>query len=103
MKFLTTCHEMNEGDILNREKEQYPLYKVTIYGDRIDCAKFSKRLSCAIKSLPLRVQFSFEYDTQKAIEAGVIKSPTLVLDGDIFLEGLVQAEEMTKTFQKISL
>jgi len=95
------CHEMEEGEVLNRDKYRYPLYKATLYGDKIACAKFSKRLSCAIKQLPLRVQFSFEYNTQKAIEAGVRKSPTLVLEGDVFLEGLLQAEEITEAFQNI--
>jgi len=96
------CHEMNEGEILNKAKIHYPLYKALLYGNRVDCAKLSKRLSCAVKYLPLRVQFSFEYDTQKAIDAGVRKSPTLVLDGVIFLEGLVQAEDMIQAFQKMS-
>ena len=95
------CHEMKEGEILNRDKYHYPLYKATLYGDKIACAKFSKRLSCAIKQLPLRVQFSFEDNTQKAIEAGVRKSPTLVLEGNVFLEGLLQAEEITEAFQNI--
>jgi len=35
-----TCHEMNEGEILNKEKYDYPLYKATLYGGKIDCAKF---------------------------------------------------------------
>ena len=94
------CHEMNEGEILNNDNVDYPLYKAILYGNRVDCAKLSKRLSCAIKHLHLRVQFSFEYDTQKAIDAGVRKSPTLVLDGVIFLEGLVQAEDIMQAFEK---
>jgi len=98
---LDRCHEMNEGEILNKDKYHYPLYKAILYGDKVDCAKFSKRLSCAIKQLPLRVQFSFEYDTQKAIDVGVRKSPTLAVDGVIFLEGLLQAEEITEAFQNI--
>jgi len=95
------CHEMREGEILNDSNKEYPLYKAVIYGNRVDCAKFSKRLSCAIKHLPLRVQFSFEYDTQKAIEKGVTKDPTLLLDGIIFLEGLTQAEDITREFEEL--
>jgi predicted DsbA family dithiol-disulfide isomerase len=30
----------------------------------------------------------------------VTRDPTLVLDGEIFLEGLVQAEEITQAFEK---
>jgi len=95
------CHEMHEGEILNMEKVHTTLYKATLYGDRFECAKFSKRLSCAIKHLPLQVEFSFEYDTQKAIELGVVKSPTLLLNNHIFLEGLIQAELITEAFEKL--
>ena len=95
------CHEMQEGEILNREKVNTVLYKAMIYGDKLECAKFSKRLSCAIKHLPLQIQFFFEYDTQKAIDAGVVKSPTLLLNNHIFLEGLVQAEVITEAFEKL--
>ena len=67
---MPTCHEMNNGEILNAKHSEYPLFNAILYGDRVLSAKFSKRLSCAIKHLPLRVAFSFEYDTQKALDAG---------------------------------
>jgi len=94
------CHTMNHGEILNADKSKYPLFHAVLYGDRVSTAKFSKRLSCAIKHLPLRVEFTYEYDTEKAVEKGVVKDPTLVLDGEIFLEGLVQAETITDAFEK---
>ena len=94
------CHIMSHGEILNADKHQYPLFHAVLYGDRVSTAKFSKRLSCAIRHLPLRVEFSYEYDTLKAVEKGVTKDPTLVLDGKIFLEGLVQAEVITEAFEK---
>ncbi len=94
------CHTMAPGEILNAEKTEYPLFHAVLYGDKVSTAKFSKRLSCAIKHLPLRVEFHYEHDTLKAIEKGIAKDPTLVLDGEIFLEGLVQAEEITEAFQK---
>ena len=94
------CHEMHNGEILNEVKEDFPLYRAVLYGDRVLTAKFSKRLSCAIKHLPLRVAFSYEYSVEEAVELGIAKDPTLVLDGEIFLEGLVQAEEITKMFQE---
>ena len=95
------CHTMRDGEILNAEKREYPLHEAVLYGDRVHTAKFSKRLGCAIKHLPLRVRFRYEHDTMAAIEAGVRKDPTLVLDGEIFLEGLVAAEEMTRSFEKL--
>ncbi len=95
------CHEMANGEVLNAAHSEYPLYKAVLYGDRVLTAKFSKRLSCAIKHLPLRLAFSYEYDVVKALEQGVQKDPTLLVDGKIFLEGLVQAEEITDTFEKM--
>jgi len=95
------CHEMSAGEVLNASHSEYPLHEAVIYGSRLDCVKFSKRLSCAIKHLPLRVKFSYEHDTQKAIDKGIRKDPTLVLDGAIFLEGLTQAEDITKAFEKL--
>jgi len=95
-----TCHIMNEGEILNKTNLEHPLYHGIIYGDKISSAKLSKRVSCSVKHMPLRLEFSFEYDTLKAIENGITKDPTFVLDGEIFLEGLVQAEEITKAFER---
>ena len=94
------CHTMQDGEVLNAEKTAYPLFEAVLYGDKVATAKFSKRLSCAIKHLPLRVRFHYEYDTMKAVERGITHDPTLVLDGAIFLEGLVQAEEITEAFRK---
>ena len=98
---IEACHEMHNGEILNKEKEEFPLYSATLYGDRVLTAKFSKRLSCSIKHLPLRVAFTYEYSVEKAVEMGIAKDPTLLLNGEIFLEGLVQAEEITQRFQSL--
>ncbi len=98
---MSACHEMNNGEILNAKHTQHPLFNAILYGDKVLSAKFSKRLSCAVKHLPLRVAFSFEYNTLKALDAGVRQDPTLMVDGKIFLEGLVQAEEITQKFQEL--
>ena len=95
------CHEIENGEILNKEHREYPLYHAIIYGDKILTAKFSKRLSCAIKQLPMRVEFIYEHNIQKALDAGVSKDPTLILNGKIFIEGLPQAEAMTTKFQEL--
>jgi len=94
------CHIMKKGEILNANHSEYPLFFATIYGDKLSTAKLSKRLSCSIKHLPIRLHFDFEYDTIKAIEAGISNDPTIVLDGEIFLEGLVNAEEISEKFQE---
>jgi len=93
------CHTMANGEILNETDTEYPLFEGVLYGDKITTAKFSKRLSCAIKHLPLRLLFRYEYDTLKALEKGIAKDPTFLLDGHIFLEGLIQAEEITEAFE----
>ena len=93
------CHVMDEGEILNPQLTEVPLHEAVLYGDRVLTAKFSKRLSCAIKHLPIRVRFHYNHSTEKAIERGIAKDPTLVLDGEIFLEGLVPAEEITRAFE----
>ena len=93
------CHVMEEGEILNPQLGELPLHEALLYGDRVLTAKFSKRLSCAIKHLPVRLRFRYEHSTEAAIEAGIAKDPTFVLDGKIFLEGLVPAEEITEKFE----
>ena len=66
---------MSHGEILNADKTRYPLFHAVLYGDKVSTAKFSKRLSCAIKHLPLRVEFNYEYDTLKAVEKVSQKTP----------------------------
>ena len=95
------CHEMAEGEILNRHLTNLPLHKCTIYGDRILSAKLSKRLSCAIKHLPIRLQFNFNSNIEYAVALGITKDPTLILDGKIFIEGLIQAEDITRRFEEM--
>ncbi len=93
------CRVMDEGEILNPHLAEVPLHEAVLYGDRVLTAKFSKRLSCAIKHLPIRLRFRYNHSTEEAIERGIAKDPTLVLDGEIFLEGLVPAEEITRAFE----
>ena len=96
-----SCHVMQEGEILSAGHSEYPLFEGVLYGDIYTTAKFSKRLSCAIKHLPLRLRIRYEYDTQKAVENGIAKDPSLTIDGKLLLEGLVQAEEITEVFEAL--
>jgi hypothetical protein len=95
------CHEMKNKEVLNSSFKEYPLFIGVLYGDKIECEKFSKRLSCAIKHLPIRVEFNYESNTLEAIKKGIRVDPTFVLDDKILFEGLVQAEEITKKFEDI--
>jgi len=97
----SSCHDMKEGEILNINHKEYPLYHASFYGNKVEIAKFSKRVSCSIKHLPLRLSFAYEYDTLKAIELGIKKDPTLILNGSIFIEGLVEAEVISECFLKL--
>lgn len=73
---IAYCYPLAEGEILHAEHKSWPLFRVTIHGSDIERIKLSKRLSCAIKHLPLRLQVHL-------------------------LEGLVSAEEITKTFENL--
>ena len=56
---MEVCRVMKEGEILNEKHSKYPIFNAVIYGSKIECAKFSKRLSCAVKHLPVRIKFFF--------------------------------------------
>jgi len=96
-----SCSIISEGEILNEDKKDFRLFHATLYGDKILTVKLSKRVSCAIKHLPLRVEFHYEYSTLKALEFGVKKDPTLILDDKIFIEGLIQTEKIVEIFENL--
>ena len=95
------CNIMVDREILNRDKKDFKLYQAILYGDKLLTAKLSKRVSCAIKNLPLRVQFAYEYSTINAVKAGVKNDPSLVLDDTLFIEGLIQTEEIVMLFEEL--
>ena len=74
----------------------YPLYRVVFFGDRVGTDKLARRFSCATKIFPIRVEFIFEHDPLKALDKGVSKDPTVIFDKKLIIEGLIQAEEITK-------
>ena len=101
MMSLEYCYPLNEGEILHKEHKEWPLFAVTIHGSDTERVKLSKRLVCAVKHLPLRLKIHYEKDTMKSVEEGVAKDPTLTWNNHILLEGLVSAEEITKTFEEL--
>ncbi len=98
---LEYCYPLKEGEILNEDKEDYPLFEVTIHGSDTNRVKLSKRLVCAIKHLPLRLKIHYQKDTIQSIEKGVAKDPTLEYNGKFLAEGLISAEEITKIFENL--
>ena len=95
------CYPLGEGEILHKEYTGWPLFVVTIHGSDTERVKLSKRLVCAVKHLPLRLQIHYEKDAMKSIEEGVAKDPTLTWNGRILFEGLVSAEKITQTFERL--
>jgi hypothetical protein len=98
---MELCAPLDENGILNATHTEWPLFHGIIYGDKTLCTKFSKRLVCSIKHLPLRLSLKIVTSTQIAIEAGVRYDPTLFIDGKPFIEGLVDAQEITTLFKKL--
>lgn len=98
---LDYCHPLARGEILNETNSEWPLFEVTIHGSAVERVKLSKRLVCSVKHLPLRLTINYEKDTERSIEAGISKDPTLVLDGKIIAEGLVPAEKLSGIFEEL--
>ncbi len=98
---LEYCYPLLEGEILNEEHPEWPLFAVTIHGSDRERVKVAKRLVCAVKHLPLRLTVRYETDAEASMEMGVAKDPTLEMEGRFLAEGLVSAEELTKTFERL--
>ena len=98
---LEYCYPLAEGEVLNEDHPEWPLFVVTIHGGDRERVKLSKRLVCAVKHLPLRLTIRYEKDAEKSIGIGVAKDPTLEMEGRFLAEGLVSAEELTETFERL--
>ena len=95
------CYALNEGEILNKGHNEWPLFKLLICGSKIECLKISKRIMCTIKHLPLRLQVFYEHDTLKCLELGGGSDPSIFLDNKLLFEGLIQAEDIKTIFEKL--
>ncbi len=98
---LEYCYPLAEGEVLNVDHPEWPLFAVTIHGSDRERVKLSKRLVCGVKHLPLRLTITYEKSAERSMEKGVAKDPTLEYDGKFLAEGLVPAEELTETFEKL--
>ncbi len=98
---LEYCYPLKEGEVLNEEHPEWPLFDVTIHGSDAERVKLAKRLVCAVKHLPLRLKIRYEKDAMKSIEKGIAKDPTLEWQGKFLAQGLVSAEELTQIFEKL--
>jgi len=98
---LEYCYPLKEGEILNADHLDWPLFAVTIHGSDAERIKLAKRLVCAVKHLPLRLKVHYEKNAMKSIEKGVAKDPTLEWQGRLLAQGLVSAEELLAIFQQL--
>jgi len=98
---LEYCYPLAEGETLNADHPEWPLFDVTIHGGDRERVKLSKRLVCALKHLPLRLTIRYEKDLSRSIERGVAKDPTLEMGGRFLAEGLVSAERLTEIFENL--
>ncbi len=96
------CHSLEKDEILNEKNSDFPLYELYVYGSKLECLKISKRIMCSVKHLPIRVKVHYIYDTQKAVEKGVAKDPSIILNGNIIIEGLISAENIEKIFLSLN-
>ncbi len=101
MRDLSYCAPLKEGETLNGEHPEWPLFAVTIHGSEAERVKLAKRLVCAVKHLSLRLRIHYEKDAIQSIEKGVAKDPTLEWQGRLLAEGLVSAEELTEIFERL--
>jgi len=98
---MEVCAPLDENGIINSDHPEWPLFEGVIYGDKTLCTKLSKRLVCGVKHLPLRLKLSIITDTEKAVENGISHDPTLLVNGEPLIEGLVSAEELEVDFQTL--
>ena len=95
------CYALNEGEILNEGHKNWPLFILTICGSKIETLKMSKRIMCTLKHMPLRLQVFYEHKTEKCLELGGGKDPSVFLGRKLLFEGLIQAEEIKEIFEKL--
>ena len=96
-----SCYTLGEGEVLHEKNSKYPLFEITIYGSRLETIKISKRITCSVKHLPIRVKIHYELDTLIAIEDGIRKDPSVKLEDKFIIEGLIPAEEIEAIFKKL--
>ncbi len=95
------CYALNEGEILNEDHPEWPLFMLTICGSKVETLKMSKRVMCTLKHLPLRLQVFYENNAEKCIKMGGGGDPSVFLNGKLLFEGLIQAEEIKQIFEKL--
>lgn len=93
--------EMTTGQLLHADHPEWPLFHATIHGGERERIKLSKRLTCGLRHLPLRLAITYETDPERSMAAGVGADPTLMVDGEIVAEGLMATEQFTARFEAL--
>jgi len=71
-----------------------PIVKGTLYGTKHEVAKLKKRILCASRSLGISWQFTEETDLLKAADAGATNLPSLVVNDNLLIQGLLTTEQL---------
>lgn len=85
---------MSESCISHSIPEDAPVIKGVVYGSRDEAEKLKKRINCASGRLGVRWQLQIEPDLFKATDVGVTRLPSLMINGQLVIEGLLQTEEI---------
>jgi len=75
--------------------------KLTIYGSGCaKCKQLTANAEAAATSLALSYEVEKVTDTNAIIDAGVMRTPALAIDGDIVIEGKVSSADDIKALLK---
>ena len=71
--------------------------KLTIYGSGCaKCKQLTENAEAAASSLNLTYEVEKVTDTNAIIDAGIMRTPALAIDGDIVIEGKVSSADEVK-------
>ncbi len=65
-----------------------------IIGYGVEAEKLKRRLTCALGGLGWQAQIRVHADTERAIALGATRDPVLLVDGALFVQGLLRTEEL---------
>lgn len=89
---------------INTLANDTPVVKATLYGSKNDVAKLKKRILCASRNLGFAWKFTLETDLLKAVDVGITQLPSLGINGQILVQGLLpteQIETLLKTYSSL--
>lgn len=89
----------SDGCLQGGGLKNVPVVHAVIYGNREEAAKLQKRVACASRRFHISWQFKTQTDPFEAIDFGIIRQPSLVIDGRVVVEGLSATEEIENVLE----